>query len=124
MTFPKPVPAQVIRRNLAVPVLVDGVPVFDKKGAPITENKLGVADFTPHDLRRTCATFMSKIGFMDEIIDAVLNHTKQGIIRTYNVNRYDKEIQAALKAWERKLLALTVGNDSSKVIPIGRKAAA
>ena len=116
------VPAQAIRRNLAVPVLVNGKPVFDKKGNPITENKLGVADFTPHDLRRTCATFMSKIGFMDETIDAVLNHTKQGIIRTYNVNRYDKEIQQALESWERKLNSIITGSES-KVIPISRRAA-
>lgn len=114
--------SQVISRNLAVPVKVDGKPVFDKEGKPVTENKLGVADFTPHDLRRTAATFMSQIGFMDEIIDAVLNHTKQGIIRTYNLNRYDKEKQAALEAWERKLKGIVTGK-ASKVIPMKRKAA-
>lgn len=114
--------AHVIRRNIAVPVKVDGKPVFDKEGNPVTENKLGVADFTPHDLRRTAATFMSQIGFMDEVIDAVLNHTKQGIIRTYNLNRYDKEKQQALEAWERKLTAITTGKQS-KVIPMKRKAA-
>lgn len=119
------VPAQVIRRNLAVPVLVNGKPVFDEKGKPLTENKLGVNNFTPHDLRRTCATFMSKIGIMDEVIDAVLNHTKQGIIRTYNVNRYDKEIQAALESWERKLINIVTEKKKNNVIPIaaGRKAA-
>lgn len=116
------VPAQVIRRNVAIPVLIKGRPVFDEKGKPVTENKIGVSDFTPHDLRRTAATFMSKIGFMDEIIDAVLNHTKQGIIRTYNVNRYDKEIQQALEAWERKLLSIITGT-KNKIIPIKRKTA-
>ncbi|MGB4599387.1 MAG: hypothetical protein WBI04_05350 [Trichlorobacter sp.] len=60
---------------------------------------------------------------MDEIIDAVLNHTKQGIIRTYNVNRYDKEIQQALEAWERKLSSIISGTEG-KVIPIQRKSAA
>jgi integrase len=67
--------SQVVSRNLTSPVLVNGKPVFDKKGEQVTENKLGVTDFDPHDLRRTAATFMSQIGFMDEIIDAVLNHT-------------------------------------------------
>ncbi len=116
------VPAQVIRRNMSVPVMFKGKPVFDRKGQPVTENLLGVSDFTPHDLRRTCATFLSKIGFMDEIIDAVLNHTKQGIIRTYNVNRYEKEIQQALESWERKLTAI-LSCSTSNVIPITRKAA-
>ena len=117
-------PARVISRNLAIPVLHNGKPVFDEKGKPVIENKLGVEKFTPHDLRRTAATFMSKIGFMDEIIDAVLNHTKQGIIRTYNVNRYDKEIQQALEAWERKLNSIVEGKESGKVISIGSKKAA
>lgn len=108
----------------AIPVLHNGKPVYDASGKPVTENILGVSGFTPHDLRRTCATFMSKIGFMDEIIDAVLYHTKQGIIRTYNVNRYDKEIQQALEAWERKLNSIITAKESN-VIPIkaGKKSA-
>lgn len=117
--------SQVVGRNLAAPVLVNGKPVFDKKGNSVTENKLGVADFDPHDLRRTASTVMSQLGFMDEIIDAVLNHTKRGIIRTYNLNRYDKEKQQALEAWERKLLSITTGEGTGKVISIeaGRKKA-
>lgn len=65
---------------------------------------------------------MSQIGFMDEIIDAVVNHSKQGIIRTYNLNRYDKEKQQALEAWERKLNSIITSTES-KVIPMRRKAA-
>jgi len=114
--------AHVVRKNMVVPVLANGKPVFDEKGTPVTENKLGVADFTPHDLRRTAATCMSQIGCMDEVIDAVLNHSKQGVIRTYNLNRYDKEKQQALKAWERKLNSIITGT-ASNVIPFTRKAA-
>jgi integrase len=114
--------SQVVSRNLAAPVLVNGKPVFDKKGNPVTENKLGVADFDPHDLRRTAATFMSQLGFMVEVIDAVLNHAKRGIIRTYNLNKYDKEKQQALEAWERKLNSIITGTES-KVIPLRRKVA-
>jgi len=84
---------------------------------------LGVATFTPHDLRRTAATMMSELGFMDEIIDAVLNHTKQGIIATYNRNKYDAEKQQALEAWERRLISITTATDLSNVIPMVRKAA-
>lgn len=115
--------SQAVGRNLSWPVLVNGNPVFDKQGKPVTENLIGIADFVPHDLRRTCATFMSGLGFHDEIIDAVLNHTKQGIIRTYNLNRYDKEKQQALESWERKLLSIIQGVESN-VIPISRRKAA
>ena len=69
---------------------------------------LGISTFTPHDLRRTAATFMAELGEMDEVIDAILNHTKQGIIKTYNTYRYDKEKKAALESWSQKLLMLTM----------------
>jgi integrase len=112
-----------IRRNLEWP-LTDpkGKLLYQKDGKPATENKLGLEKFTPHDLRRTAATFMASMGFMDEIIDAVLNHVKQGIIRTYNRHGYDKEKQQALESWERKLKNIITATES-KVIPIQRKSA-
>lgn len=110
--------SQVVSRNLAVPVMKkNGKPLVDANKKPVTENKLGVADFTPHDLRRTSATFMSQLGIMDEVIDALLNHTKQGIIRTYNLNRYDREKQLALEAWESKLTSI-ITNINSNVVPV------
>jgi hypothetical protein len=58
---------------------------------------------------------------MDEVIDAVLNHAKQGIIRTYNLNRYDKEKQQALESWDRKLNSIITGEASGKVLSIQGK---
>jgi len=69
--------AHVIRRNTAIPVTDgNGEPLLTSNGKPAVKNLLEVADFTPHDLRRTVATFMSQLGMLDEVIDAVLNHTK------------------------------------------------
>lgn len=116
--------AHAVRRNLEWPILHNGNPIYDKTGKPVTENRLGVDPFTPHDLRRTAATFLSQIGFMDEVIDSVLNHTKQGIIKTYNQNKYDTEKQAAAEALERKINGIITGKENN-VIPItaGKKAA-
>lgn len=86
------------------------------------DKKMDIAHVTPHDLRRTCATFMSQIGFTDATVDAVLAHLKKGEIRTYNKNKYDNEKQQALEAWERKLNSIITGSES-KVIPLRRKAA-
>lgn len=72
------------------------------------ENKMNMEHFTPHDLRRTCSTFLAGLGVSDETNDAVLGHKKKGIIKTYNKHRYDKEKQKALKAWERKLKAIVI----------------
>jgi len=111
-----------VRRNLAWP-LTDkkGKPIMGADKRPTTVNRLEVDQFTPHDLRRTAATFMSQLGTMDEVIDAVLNHTKQGIIRTYNMNRYDREKQVTLEAWERKFLSI-INEADSNVIPFRRAA--
>lgn len=49
---------------------------------------------------------MAALGFSGEVLDAVLNHVKKGIIRTYNLHRYDNEKQLALEAWEQKLKSL------------------
>ena len=59
-------------------------------------NSLG---FTPHDLRRTAATGLSRQGASDEVIDAVLNHVKTGIIRVYNRNKYIDVKQIWLQKW-------------------------
>ncbi|MBV5329709.1 MAG: site-specific integrase, partial [Chlorobium sp.] len=66
-------------------------------------NRFELEHFTPHDLRRTAATFMAESGEMDEVIDAILNHAKQGVIKVYNQYRYAKEKQSALEKWSRKL---------------------
>ncbi|WP_027715355.1 site-specific integrase [Desulfuromonas sp. TF] len=84
------------------------------------KNTLGVAHFTPHDLRRTAATFMAEAGEMDEVIDAVLNHVKEGVKKVYNLYRYDKEKRVALEAWERKLKAIVAGTQPENVIPLRR----
>ena len=118
--------AVAVGRNLSVPAIDEkGKPVLDPKGKQKIENLLGVDHFTPHDLRRTVATFMAQTGEMDEVIDAVLNHAKQGVIKVYNQYRYDKEKQTALESWERKLKSITTGAVSNVVsINSGRKKAA
>jgi len=109
-----------VRRNIASPLTdKQGKPLYGKEGKPATENVLNIGKFTPHDLRRTAATFMGALGFMDEVIDAVLNHAKQGVIRTYNRHDYDKEKQQALDAWALKLTAITTccGKGAEIILP-------
>lgn len=114
-----------VGRNLAIPLTdKNGKPLFTTDGKPATENRLGIEHFTPHDLRRTAATFMAQTGEMDEVIDAVLNHTKGGIIKVYNQYRYDREKQAALESWERKLKSIISGTKDNVVSISSRKRSA
>ncbi|MSM38669.1 MAG: DUF4102 domain-containing protein [Geobacter sp.] len=114
--------AIAVHRNLEWPITdKEGKPLYGKDGKPATENKLGIGQFTPHDLRRTAATFMAEMGEMDEVIDAILNHSKQGVIRVYNQYRYDKEKQAALESWEKKMQSIITGIMGNVVSTSNRK---
>ncbi len=57
--------------------------------------------FTPHDLRRTCATRMADNGIEPFIVERVLNHKLEGVMAVYNRAEYENErINAALKMEE------------------------
>jgi integrase len=50
--------------------------------------KLGMARWTPHDLRRTSATILDREGYSLEQIGALLAHTRKGVTAVYA--RWDK----------------------------------
>lgn len=84
------------------------------------EDRLKIPHFIPHDLRRTAATRWAEMGIAGEMIDRLQNHItkqKQGVGHIYNRYSYDKEKQAALEAWERKLLSITAETPSN-VMPM------
>jgi len=81
-----------------------------------------VANWTPHDLRRTVATRMAELGVQPHIIEAVLNHVsghKGGVAGIYNRATYDKEKREALNLWAEHVMA-TVEGRKSVVVPMRR----
>ncbi len=65
--------------------------------------------WTFHDLRRTAATGMARLGIPVRITEAVLNHvsgTGAGIVAVYQRHDYADEKRAALEAWARQVLML------------------
>ncbi len=64
---------------------------------------LGIADITPHDLRRTAASFMTSLGVDRLVVSKILNHVESGITAVYDRHSYDNEKRAALDHWGRKL---------------------
>ena len=66
----------------------------------------GVAFFTPHDIRRTAATIMRRLGF-GLVVDRVLAHAPQSVLdRHYDTHDYEPEKRAALEGLARYVLAL------------------
>jgi len=61
-----------------------------------------VAHWTFHDLRRTAATGMARLGVNLPVIEKVLNHTSGsfgGIVGVYQRHSFAEEKRAALEAW-------------------------
>jgi integrase len=62
--------------------------------------------FRIHDLRVTCETKLAKLGFNQDVRDAVLGHAKPGLQKTYNKYDYLKEKAEALSAYQAHLMEL------------------
>ena len=63
--------------------------------------------WTAHDLRRTCASGMQKLGVMPAVIDAVLNHKEsKGVTAIYQRYDYAKEMADAWAKWGKHLTSL------------------
>jgi integrase len=83
-----------------------------------------LAQWTPHDLRRTAATGMADLGVAPHVIEAVLNHksgTIKGVAATYNRYEYSTEKRAALNLWANHVVTIVEGRES-KIVPLARGA--
>lgn len=66
------------------------------------EQLAGASDWTLHDLRRTAATYLGKLGTQPHVIERILNHvsgTFAGVSGVYNRHPYLDEMRTALQAW-------------------------
>ena len=82
--------------------------------------RLGIAHWTIHDLRRTTATSMAELGIEPHIVEAILNHVsghKGGIAGIYNRASYAKQMKTALALWADKVDSIVNGN-ARKVVPL------
>jgi integrase len=78
-----------------------------------------------HDLRRTVATHLQRLGFAFEVIEHLLNHkekSRTGIAAVYQTHGFKAEKLAALQAWERELFRIIEGGEQGNVLPFARPA--
>ena len=83
----------------------------------------GPVRWTLHDLRRTVATGLQKLGVRLEVTEAVLNHvsgSRAGIVGIYQRHEYKDEKRLALEAWARRLDAILTDDEASNVISLVR----
>lgn len=82
----------------------------------------GVEGWRLHDLRRTAATGLQRLGARLEVIEAALGHasgTTSGIVRVYQRHQYGAEKRAALEAWARHIEGLIEPAPSNVVMLAG-----
>lgn len=64
---------------------------------------IGIENVTPHDLRRTAASFMSSIGITRLVLSKILNHSDSSVTAIYDRHGYDQEKQEAWTLWDQRL---------------------
>jgi integrase len=63
-----------------------------------------IAAWRLHDLRRSAATHMVRLGVREEIVSRVLNHAAEGVTaRVYALHRYEPEKHHALCIWAEEI---------------------
>lgn len=84
-----------------------------ERGEPVE-----MARWTWHDLRRTAATGMARLGIPVRVTEAVLNHvsgTGGGIVAVYQRHDYADEKRQALEAWARFVAQMVEGKPENVV---------
>jgi integrase len=89
---------------------IDGA--IDTQGEPLPAWRF-------HDLRRTVATHLGRLGVAEAVIGRVLNHAAVGVTaRVYNLFAYLPEKRSALDRWAAELDREVAGKADSKVVSL------
>lgn len=84
-----------------------------------------VAPWRIHDLRRTVASGMARLGINIAVIEKVLNHTSgtfAGIVGVYQRHEFGEEKRRALEAWGQYVTGLGKNSPADNVIRLAERA--
>ena len=87
----------------------------------MSANKLPVAKFSSHDLRRTFATMLAEMGIALDLVAAIAGHESGGkdtrtLVRHYVRTDMLERKAHALRAWDERLKAMVAGEQAAKVV--------
>jgi integrase len=80
--------------------------------------QLKVPRSTPHDLRRTHGSTITKLGFGRDAMNRIQNHKEGGIADVYDRHSYENETKRTMEAVAAHLLALTRGDTAPSNVVI------
>ncbi len=81
---------------------------------------LGVPRATPHDLRRTHGSAITRLGFGRDAMNRIQNHVEGGIADVYDRFNYADENKRVMEAVAAHLMSLATGQRSSNVAEFRR----
>jgi integrase len=98
-------------------------PALDRAMAELAgEGSSPIPGWVLHDLRRTVATNLQRLGVRLEVTEAVLNHvsgSRAGIVGVYQKHDYATEKRQALDAWAKRLAEIVSGAEpASNVVQL------
>jgi integrase len=85
--------------------------------------KLDGAGWRLHDLRRTCASGMQRLGVPVPVVEKALNHISgsfRGIVSTYQTHDYADEVRVAFQKWSDHVERL-VGGKPAQVVTLRKR---
>lgn len=78
-----------------------------------------LASWRFHDLRRSAATHMVRLGVSTEIVGRVLNHAPHGVTaRVYALHEFAPEKRSALDRWAAEVMRVVAGEPVGKVVQL------
>ena len=89
------------------------IAIKDARAKAVGASPSPLAPWSVHDLRRTVATGLQRLGVRLEVTEAVLNHisgSRGGIAGVYQRHDWASEKRAALDAWAAHVLTATEGH--------------
>ena len=116
---PKPIVINALAKALADRQKAPDAPIF--KNRSITHPRaliLPGGNWTPHDLRRTAATFMQGLGVLPAVIEKCLNHTEANrMVQVYQRHDYRAERRDAFNRLGHHLASLQQG-EATRVVAL------
>ena len=71
---------------------------------------------TPHDLRRTHGTMITRLGFGRDAMNRIQNHVEGGIASVYDRYAYESENKKVMEAVANKIMSLVTGAGGANVV--------
>ena len=80
--------------------------------------ELGIERATPHDLRRTCLTTITRLGFGRDAMDRIANHKTQSVTDVYDRHGYAEEDKRIMAAVARHVLSVIGETGKTNVVAL------